>query len=206
MQPGAQRKLLLAMWTILILAIVIGLIATVLARREASAPVMSFAQCAARYPVMESFPRQCNTPDGKHFVEGTASVIEPPSPAPTLVIRGSAADMVRNVSPAPNGVAHDPLIVTGEARLMYFEASFPVMLIDGVGTTVAEGHAEAQGDWMTEEFVPFRAEVAWKAKPVTSGGTLILKKDNPSGLPEHDREAYIAIHFKGYESLPEGAD
>jgi len=32
--------------------------------------IYSFEECAAAgYPVMESYPRQCNTPDGKHFVE-----------------------------------------------------------------------------------------------------------------------------------------
>ena len=31
--------------------------------------VNSFEECAALYPVLESYPRQCNTPDGKHFVE-----------------------------------------------------------------------------------------------------------------------------------------
>ncbi len=29
--------------------------------------VNSFEECAALYPVMESYPEQCNTPDGKHF-------------------------------------------------------------------------------------------------------------------------------------------
>ncbi len=35
-----------------------------------TAQISSFEDCAAAgYPVMESYPRQCNTPDGKHFVE-----------------------------------------------------------------------------------------------------------------------------------------
>ncbi len=29
--------------------------------------VNSFEECAELYPVMESYPEQCNTPDGKHF-------------------------------------------------------------------------------------------------------------------------------------------
>lgn len=29
--------------------------------------INSFEDCAKYYPVMESFPEQCNTPDGKHF-------------------------------------------------------------------------------------------------------------------------------------------
>lgn len=28
----------------------------------------SFEACAKKYPVLESYPEQCNTPDGKHFV------------------------------------------------------------------------------------------------------------------------------------------
>lgn len=31
--------------------------------------VNSFDECAQHYPVMESYPAQCNTPDGKHFVQ-----------------------------------------------------------------------------------------------------------------------------------------
>lgn len=32
------------------------------------AQIDSFEECAAKYPVLESYPPQCNTPDGKHFV------------------------------------------------------------------------------------------------------------------------------------------
>lgn len=31
--------------------------------------VNSFDDCAKYYPVMESYPAQCNTPDGRHFVQ-----------------------------------------------------------------------------------------------------------------------------------------
>lgn len=35
---------------------------------EKPTPVVnSFEECAELYPVMESYPEQCNTPDGKHF-------------------------------------------------------------------------------------------------------------------------------------------
>ena len=35
---------------------------------EKPVPVVnSFEECAELYPVMESYPEQCNTPDGKHF-------------------------------------------------------------------------------------------------------------------------------------------
>ena len=31
--------------------------------------VSSFADCAAKYPVMESYPEQCRTPDGRIFTK-----------------------------------------------------------------------------------------------------------------------------------------
>src|SRR3989344_8495557 len=40
------------------------------------AEISSFEECAAKYPVMESYPRQCNTPEGKHFVEDVTPVGE----------------------------------------------------------------------------------------------------------------------------------
>ncbi len=200
-----HNRALLGMWAILGLAVIFGLLAAVFARQEEkSATINSFAECAAKYPVMESYPRQCRTPDGRGFTEVVAV---PPVPAEALTIRGSAADMVRNVTPAPNGSVSDPLVLSGEARgTMFFEATFPFVLLDGVGTKVAEGHVQANGEWMTEDFVPFSAVIPWTTKPRTSGGTLILKRDNPSGLPENDREAYVAVRFQGYETLPQGAD
>jgi len=36
--------------------------------KQKIASINSFEECARHYPVMESYPEQCNTPDGKHFV------------------------------------------------------------------------------------------------------------------------------------------
>lgn len=35
--------------------------------------INSFEECARHYPVMESYPEQCNTPDGKHFTRELSS-------------------------------------------------------------------------------------------------------------------------------------
>lgn len=44
----------------------------------------NFEECvAAGNPVMESYPRQCRTPDGRNFVEDIASNPYPPSSPPT---------------------------------------------------------------------------------------------------------------------------
>ena len=88
--------------------------------------------------------------------------------------------------------------VFGQARGMwYFEASFPVEVVAEDGRQIAIGHAEAQGEWMTEEFVPFKADV--KLSEVYSGpATLILHKDNPSGDEERDASVEVPIFIQQY--------
>ncbi len=98
-------------------------------------------------------------------------------------------------SPLPNTTVTSPLIVEGEARgTWYFEASFPVRLFDGNGNEIAVAPAQAQGDWMTEDFVPYSVQLTF-TQPSTSTGTLVLQKDNPSGLPENDESLIIPVLF-----------
>lgn len=105
------------------------------------------------------------------------------------------SENVRVTSPFPGALIQSPLVITGEARgTWYFEASFPVRLLDGNGKEIAAHYAEAQSDWMTVEFVPFRSVLTF-VKPATKTGTLVLIKDNPSGLPEHDAEVRFNIRF-----------
>ena len=106
------------------------------------------------------------------------------------------SNLIKVDSPLPNQEISSPLSVTGQARgYWFFEASFPVRLLDGNGKEIAIKPAEAQDDWMTEEFVPFKAVLEFKM-PSTDFGTLILEKDNPSGLPEKADELRIPVRFK----------
>ncbi len=99
-------------------------------------------------------------------------------------------------TPLPNDIVASPLIVSGSARgTWYFEASFPVRLLDGNGNEIAVTPAQAEGDWMTEDYVPYTAVLEF-AEPSTPNGTLVLQKDNPSGLPEYDASLEIPILFQ----------
>ncbi|MCJ7786739.1 GerMN domain-containing protein, partial [Patescibacteria group bacterium] len=83
----------------------------------------------------------------------------------------------------------------------FFEASFPIKLVDEKGNELGIAIAQAQSDWMTEDFVPFEAELHFEL-PVTEKGTLILEKDNPSGLLENADELRIPVKFKvGLETM-----
>lgn len=89
-----------------------------------------------------------------------------------------------------------PLVLTGKARgPWYFEGSFPIELRDQAGAVLAQGVATAQGEWMTEEYVPFTAEIEFVAPAQGAAGILVLKKDNPSGLPEHDAAIELPVQF-----------
>ena len=103
--------------------------------------------------------------------------------------------MIRVTSPLPNSSVRSPLTITGEARgNWYFEASFPVKILDANGKVLGQHYAEAQGEWMTTEFVPFRSTLTFST-PTTSTGVLVLEKDNPSGLPQNTAEIRVPIRF-----------
>jgi hypothetical protein len=78
----------------------------------------------------------------------------------------------------------------------YFEGSFPVELVDQYGNTIASGFVSSQGEWMTKEFVPFLGTLQFNNYIKGQPGKLILKKDNPSGLPENDDSIEVPIVFK----------
>lgn len=119
----------------------------------------------------------------------------PPPVAVDSAAPVNTADLIHVNRPGKNELVTSPLTISGQARgTWYFEASFPVILISGNGDTLAVKPAQAQGEWMTADFVPFTLTLDFAA-PATPGGTLILKKDNPSGLPEHDAELRIPVRF-----------
>lgn len=105
----------------------------------------------------------------------------------------SPSGLIKVTSPRANQTVQSPLTIKGEAKgFWFFEASFPVKILDEGGNVLGQGIAQAKSDWMTEDFVPFEAIIDFEA-PATEKGFLVLRKDNPSGLPEHDEEFRIPI-------------
>ena len=107
-------------------------------------------------------------------------------------------DLITVTKPVAGEVVGNPIMVTGEARgYWFFEASFPIVVTDWNGVIIGEGYAQAEDDWMTEEFVPFVGTVNYNLPVDTpyKRGFLILKKDNPSGLPENDDAIEVPINF-----------
>jgi len=104
------------------------------------------------------------------------------------------SDLIKVTSVESGDAITSPLTITGEARgNWYFEASFPIKLLDSKGNEIASAIAQAQGDWMTEEFVPFKAVLTFNAVRGSTAGTIVLQKDNPSGLPENENQLTIPV-------------
>ncbi|MDD5569196.1 MAG: Gmad2 immunoglobulin-like domain-containing protein [Candidatus Pacebacteria bacterium] len=174
----------LAIIFLLVIAIALGIFAIIINKeKEQLATVPDFEQCAALgYPVLETYPRQCKTPDGQTFVEDIGNAIE-------------KQNLIRVTAPKPNDHITSPLTITGEARgTWFFEAVFPIKIIDANGNQLGTAQAQAQAPWMTEDFVPFTATLVFQT-PTTAKGTLILEKDNPSGLTQNSDELLVPVYF-----------
>jgi hypothetical protein len=175
---------------VILLAVVAGLVLYLLPKtRDNSnnadddakqAAVHDFLTCSeSGYPVMESYPAQCRTPDGRTFVEDISENAE-------VVIS----------TPMTGQVVSSPLTVSGKAKgNWFFEANLPVTLKDEKGKILAQKGAQAQGDWMTTEYVNFTVVLEFQ-QPDTQYGVLLIEKDNPSGLPENDASYAIPVRFR----------
>lgn len=150
-----------------------------------SSSVLSYEACvAAGYPLTAGTPARCTTPDGRVYAQEIKQNF-------TYLHASSGLIVVDN--PYPGAVTGKQFAITGKARgTWYFEASFPYVVIDPNGKMLAQGHGSAQGDWMTTNFVPFRADVTIP-NSYTGKATVLLKNDNPSGLPERDASVSFPI-------------
>lgn len=152
-------------------------------KNELVRSIQSFTGCvAAGFPVMESFPARCITPDGRSFTQDIDYETE-------------YRDLIVVDYPRSNVLVSSPLNIFGKARgQWYFEGSFTAELFDAKDALLGTSVIQAQGEWMTNEFVPFASSLAF-TQPGTQTGKLVLKNANPSGLPENDKQLIIPVNF-----------
>ncbi|MFZ2523190.1 MAG: Gmad2 immunoglobulin-like domain-containing protein [Minisyncoccia bacterium] len=147
--------------------------------------IMNFEDCVmAGNIVMESYPRQCRTQDGRTFAEEIKKNI--------TYVNSSSNDIQVDL-PFPGAVTGKNFSIIGKARgTWYFEASFPVEVLDKDGKILFVAPAQAQSDWMTENFVNFKIDIVIPEQYI-GPGTIVLKKDNPSGDSSKDASISIPI-------------
>jgi len=101
-------------------------------------------------------------------------------------------------NPQAGQLITSPLLIQGRiSGNWFFEASLPIKLVDNNGSIIAEHYALADGDWMTTELVDFSGILEFDLNSVIpDNGYLIIAKDNPSGLPEHDGAIRMPVRFR----------
>ena len=128
---------------VLIAIVSVGLFSFLLFKKSAEIDITNFEECAKKYPVMESYPSVCVTPDGKRFTDNIGNEF-------TLI------DSITVSSPRPGYKVSSPVVIQGEARgYWFFEGQMNVEFRDVTGKILGEGAVTADSDWLTEEFVPF---------------------------------------------------
>lgn len=153
-------------------------------KNQKKVTVNSFETCLeAGYPVLESYPRQCKTPDGLFYTEEIVS---------NITYNNTTPDKIKVELPFPGAVVGKEFKVIGEAKGFYFEGSFPVQVLDKDGNILVSHYATAQGEWMTSELVPFVADIKIDGDYI-GPATLVLHKDNVSDMRELDASISFPI-------------
>jgi hypothetical protein len=166
---------------LLLLGVLVILVLFFIPRPEPKAPlVKDFYTCKQAGGVISTgIPTTCTSSDGQVYAEEEASL-------PEVILD----------TPEFGELISSPLTVTGRARgFWFFEANIPVTLKDQDGKILAQQGFQADGEWMTTEYVEFSDTLTFPT-PTTEFGVLIISKDNPSGLEEFDASFAVPVRFK----------
>ena len=109
----------------------------------------------------------------------------------------STADLPIVVNIKDNQTVSSPIEIKGKARgSWYFEAVFPIQLVDTSGNIIASTQARAITDWATTSFVDFTATLDYAKATSSNRALIILSNDNPSGNPDFDQSIFIPVVLK----------
>lgn len=94
----------LIMLIILIIGIALASGAFIFNQNQKAASISSFDECAKLYPVMESYPAQCNTPDGRHFVQELSEEEKQKLIPPSMLPQQKACTLEAKICPDGSSV------------------------------------------------------------------------------------------------------
>lgn len=143
--------------------------------------------------LLENDKELATTSEEKPRVMATSTVESVSSSTEEIVFINDIA--VELISPQNDELLRSPYRVEGRAKgAWFFEATLPIVLKTASGITLLETYGQADEDWMTSDWVNFHADLSF----VSNGekmGVLIIKKDNPSGLPENEAEVSYPVRL-----------
>lgn len=103
-------------------------------------------------------------------------------------------------SPLEGTIVTSPATIQGsvDGGGWFNEAVFPIKILDGDGTVIGQGMAQAggaPGSWMSTGTVSFSASISFTA-PKYATGTIVLSKDNPSGAAANAEQFGVPVRFQ----------
>lgn len=139
------------------------------------------------------------TPTATPPATATATPIPTPTSTstPTTLPTATGAPGMSIEQPQVLQVVSSPLSIKGVASggAWFFEAQFPIKVLDGNGVLIGQSIAHAETEWTTNAPIPFTATLTF-TQPATSNGTVVFENDNPSGLPENAKSFSVPVLFK----------
>jgi hypothetical protein len=161
-----------APWSlVIILAGVIGLLLWML--------YQSYMPSATAHPVSKAQQSKSSLAPEK-----TVSPIAPDAPLSSVVVV---------TSPLPHATVDVSFVVEGRAPVGWFsESVFPIQVRDENNNVIARATAHGPTAWKKSTALSWSATVTVLG-PYTGPATLILLRNNPSGLPENDDAVTIPI-------------
>lgn len=106
-----------------------------------------------------------------------------------------AKNLIIIESPKPYEKIESPLLIKGKARgQFFFEATFPIKIVDENGNVLQKDYIETIEEWMTENFVSFEKSIKLDFGNIKRG-FIIFEKANPSDLKENQFEISIPVYF-----------
>ncbi len=132
---------------------------------------------------------------------GTTPLPQTPAAVTTSTLGTVTTTPITVVTPKDHDMITSPLVVQGEALgTWFFEASFPVRILDANGRELGVTPVQAQSDWMTTSSVPFVGTILF-SEPTTETGWVVFQRDNPSGLPEYEEDYRIPVRFATFLNI-----
>ena len=157
------------------MALVIAVLAWLLWTEPVSAPTTSQVQTAT------------TTATTTPIAKSSASQATSTAPLDTKVIVST---------PKSGAVVSRTFSIAGTAPSgWFFEAVFPIMVRDDNDNAIGRTQGRAQSDWTAPGPIRFTAQVTLETA-YKGPATLVLMRDNPSGLPENDDSVEIPITIK----------
>ena len=103
--------------------------------------------------------------------------------------------------PLPGSALDAALDVRGRARgAWFFEGELGLELIDSDRKVLVRSFATAEGDWMTDGFVPFAGKLTLDREAQAAAAILVVRKNNPSADRALDER--LEVPLRSFRAVP----